>query len=96
MRAETWNHIGSLKAALEEVLEKYPSLRSDPEAIVNVDETAVNAALEERKRVLVSSKLRTGACKISPIATEKHQTSIISVSATGRIAPPFLVAGKTE
>ena len=94
-KAETWSHVSSLKDALEEVLEKHPSPRSNPEAIVNIDEVGVNTEFGERKKTLVSTSSRAGAGAAPPPACEKHATLVISASAAGRIAPPFFaVAGK--
>ena len=93
--AESYQHVKTLKDTLEEVFRKHPSLRTNPEAIINVDECEVATAFGERSKSLVPNSSRNGECKQKIIGSDKHVTAVIAASAAGRLAPPFfVVAGK--
>ena len=94
IRAESYEHVKSLAEVLKSVFEKHPGLPKDAEAIINLDETEVNADSGGTQRVLGGKgphECRRGRkSRGGP-----HVTAILAVSAAGRKAPPFfLVAGK--
>ena len=95
--SERYDHVHTLKLALQSVEAFNPRILGNSDNIWNIDEISVETTFGERYKTFGSSSTNHGG---SVMTTEsgaggKHVTAVIAVSALGRIAPPFfIVAGK--
>ena len=94
--AERYDHMHTLKHALQSVEAFNSGILGNPDNIWNIDETDVNTTFGERCKTLGSSSTNHGGSIMTPEsgAGGNHVTAVISVSASEGIAPPFfIVAG---
>jgi len=91
LSAENYEHVQTLEKALREVENNSPGILSDPDLIWNMDETNVDGEYGQREKAFVGSHDHHGAFRSSTKKPSKHITAVIAISASGRIAPPFLL-----
>lgn len=97
IRGENYEHVKTYANLLSQINQDFPGMLHDPDRVWNTDETAVSAENSIAKKAFTTSDSHHGGfkCVSTRKGPGKHITAVIAVSASGRIAPPFLiVAGK--
>lgn len=92
LAAQNYKHVLTFKSILQRVDREHPGLLKDPERIWNWDETSVLPEFGKLTKCYAPSSSNRGGARVTVKDHGKHVTAGLAASASGRIAPPFLIA----
>lgn len=92
IKGENYEHVKTLARELQKVGQDHPGIFDDPDRVWNMDETKVDAQFGIRERTFVGKNSRRGGFQVGSKKSNKHITAVIAGSASGRVAPLFVIA----
>eukprot|EP00171_Calliarthron_tuberculosum_P002529 IDg2529t1 len=95
--AENYVHVNRFFKIMQDLEDKHAGLLSNPNRIVNIDETAVDATFGKREKAFTAANSHHGGFRgeKAVYGARQHVTAVVMATASGRLAPPFfIVEGK--
>lgn len=95
LHAEDYDHVHTLKTALQQVVARHPNIATNPRLFWNFDETEVTGEFGKNVKVFTSASSKRGGFRAAGRDTGCHLTACVIANAVGDVLPPlFIFAGK--